>query len=441
MSAWRSARSATWRRSRCAGEPVDHASRHLRARRDPLREICRSARLQKRIAHSDGQCRARIRSAAAARGDGPGAPSRSSVDCLEKTADDRFQTARDLAFALRTLSGTAQAPSVGGQGPASRTPRLDWRPLAAVAALSCAITALVLWMFNDRPSPPPQQNLRRFVFQPPSPLVHAGIALSPDGRRLVYSAGTLIDNQLYERALDAFEAKPLPETTGARIPFFSPDGQWMAFASGGKLRKAATAGGATITLADVSSMLEGTWADDGWIVVAQREHGLMRVSAEGGALEPLTSPDKNAGEDRPPRSGCAARWRSAVYDPRRRRAVSHRRPHAVRRAAHAARQRLFRALRPVRAHRLRTRRWPVRRALRFEAAGGHRAIGPRHRKRAAAAGRWNCRVRGRRRWHARLRTVDRQGEPHTRVGRSDWGCRTTAAAAARVQPSDALSRR
>src|SRR4029078_5353428 len=51
-----------------------------------------------------------------------------------------------------------------------------------------------------------------------------------------------------------------------------------------------------ISLCDVGVMLAGTWAADGTIIISEREHGLMRVSAEGGTLERFTSPNLSAGE-------------------------------------------------------------------------------------------------------------------------------------------------
>ena len=62
------------------------------------------------------------------------------------------------------------------------------------------------------------------------PVRSAALSLSPDGQVLVFVAqkpgGTL---QLYMRRLDQLEAVPLPGTDGAHSPFFSPDGQWVAF--------------------------------------------------------------------------------------------------------------------------------------------------------------------------------------------------------------------
>ena len=94
------------------------------------------------------------------------------------------------------------------------------------------------------------------------------------------------------RRLDQLQATPLPGTEGARNPFFSPDGQWIAFFADGKLKKVAVTGGAAVTLCDAPDDRGGTWAEDGTIVFApQGRGGLSRVSADGGAPEVVTTLD------------------------------------------------------------------------------------------------------------------------------------------------------
>ena len=70
-----------------------------------------------------------------------------------------------------------------------------------------------------------------------------GFAVSPDGGSVVFSAGLgRRDSRLYLRSMDSFEATALDDTEDARNPFYSPDGEWVGFSSGGKLRKARVAG-------------------------------------------------------------------------------------------------------------------------------------------------------------------------------------------------------
>jgi serine/threonine-protein kinase len=87
------------------------------------------------------------------------------------------------------------------------------------------------------------------------------------------------------RKLDQLQAAALAGTEGARGPFFSPDGQWLAFFAGGMLKKVSVTGGAAVTLCVASAGLSGTWADDGTIRFTPTNAPnttLLRVSATGG---------------------------------------------------------------------------------------------------------------------------------------------------------------
>ena len=68
--------------------------------------------------------------------------------------------------------------------------------------------------------------------------------ISPDGTRLVYVGGTEPGpRRLYLRPIDRLVATPMSGTEGADDPFFSPDGEWVGFFAGGKLKKAFVHGG------------------------------------------------------------------------------------------------------------------------------------------------------------------------------------------------------
>ena len=125
------------------------------------------------------------------------------------------------------------------------------------------------------------------------------IALSPDGRRLVYSGNN--GTQLFVRALDALEPVAITTGTGgAGLPFLSPDGQWVGFVNTSfELRKVAITGGAAQTITRVDGILQGaTWAADDRIIFATNrpDTGLQRVSARGGEIDVLTRPDREHGE-------------------------------------------------------------------------------------------------------------------------------------------------
>ena len=93
--------------------------------------------------------------------------------------------------------------------------------------------------------------------------------------------------QLCIKRRDRPAATPIAGTTGVRSVAVSPNGEWIAFVSGGSLKKVPTAGGAPVTL--VNAAVEGTlgvaWLDDGTIVFVNARAGLPalgQVSADGG---------------------------------------------------------------------------------------------------------------------------------------------------------------
>ena len=87
------------------------------------------------------------------------------------------------------------------------------------------------------------------------------------------------------------QAARLSGTDGAFAPFFSPDGQWIAFFAGGKLKKVPVSGGTVVTLADAPNGRGGDWGDDGTIVFEPDiapGTSLLSVSSAGGKTQPLT---------------------------------------------------------------------------------------------------------------------------------------------------------
>ena len=95
---------------------------------------------------------------------------------------------------------------------------------------------------------------------------------------------------LYVRHLDQLSATLLNGTDEADTPCFSPDGQWIAFFAGGKLKKVPAAGGPVVILADAPEPRGAWWAEDGTIIYAPHfRRALMRVSSLGGEPRPLTT--------------------------------------------------------------------------------------------------------------------------------------------------------
>jgi eukaryotic-like serine/threonine-protein kinase len=213
--------------------------------------------------------------------------------CLAKDPDERWQTARDLALELKwSAEGGSQVALVPPGAAKGIRARWQGTLLWVVASLSlAAITGLAIW--NLKPSPP--RPVSRTVITLPPGQQLAGlengpaVTLSPDGTRLAYVARQGGTQLIYLRAMDTLEARPIPGTDGVVSPFFSPDGQWLGFYAGGKLKKVSVKGGAALTLSDAGFPRGGSWGGQGLIAFAASSvSALQQVSEAGGVPQTLT---------------------------------------------------------------------------------------------------------------------------------------------------------
>ena len=206
---------------------------------------------------------------------------------LESAADARFEIEDALALPVERA-----APLRAGSRDAL---------VLAAGAGGVALLAIVLWVVTP-PRPQPAERPSRFAIVPPpaQPLnvngVSRDIALSRDGRRLVYrSGGSMIGGSpLMVRAVDQLDAQQIPGVSAALGPFFSADSRWIGFFENGELRKISISGGPVITICPVSGRwLGASWGDDNTIVFATDapNTGLWRVPADGGQPTVLTTPD------------------------------------------------------------------------------------------------------------------------------------------------------
>jgi serine/threonine-protein kinase len=230
--------------------------------------------------------------------------------CLERDVRMRLRDIGDARVELSRLheeeSQTAPATALAAAGTRSLIGRaLPW----AAAALSAAgaIAVLVLWApWRTTPVPMPRKLLASIGVEASLTTdVGASAVLSPDGSLLAFVAQQGGVRRLFVRKLDQLNATLLAGTDGAMSPFFSPDGQWLAFFSEAKLKKVAVTGGAVVTLSDAQTGRGGTWTDDGTIVFTPSSDvniTLMRVGAAGGTATPLTTLSEGATSQRWPQA-------------------------------------------------------------------------------------------------------------------------------------------
>ncbi|MFM7626595.1 MAG: TIR domain-containing protein, partial [Gammaproteobacteria bacterium] len=233
------------------------------------------------------------------------------TDGFQGRIEDRVA---DLARALDALPGETGSPATTSSASASASSKsASFRPklrtltsrrerLAWGVAAVCALGALAVSIHAGlRAGGRPQAGLSAPVFSTldaPAgtvlvPVADHGVALSPDGRRVVFVAKPVAaDRQLYLRELAEMTATVLPETVGASYPFWSPDGTQIGFFAGGKLKVVDASGGAPRILADAPNGRGGSWGQGGLIVYAPDiRSGLRVVAAVGGAPRDITRPD------------------------------------------------------------------------------------------------------------------------------------------------------
>jgi Tol biopolymer transport system component/predicted Ser/Thr protein kinase len=241
--------------------------------------------------------------------------------CLSKEAEKRWQAASDVCDELKWIGESSLTQGgVANVAAPLRKDRLKTALWAGAVVAACIIVGLAVWYL--KPAAP--KAVTRFVMSlPPGQLlqtVRPAIAISPDGTRLVYTAGTTAVNpQLYVRAMDGLEARPIPGTEGGTTPFFSPDGHWVGFSAGGKLKKIDLNGGAPVTLAGdllPAGVLGASWSSQGTIAFSPQAIGpIMQVSDSGGNPQPLTRLTKGETGDALPQFLPEGRGLLFVYSP------------------------------------------------------------------------------------------------------------------------------
>jgi Tol biopolymer transport system component len=216
--------------------------------------------------------------------------------CLAKEPDDRWHAAKDLCDELKWIAGGGSQAPVARAAATKGIRALGQRPL--LLGLSSLLIGLVIASVATWNLKPTQKQLvTRTVINLPPGLQLAGldagpaVALSPDGAHLAYVARQGDTQQIYLRALDSLESKPIPGTEGGVNPFFSPDGQWVGFFAGGKLMKVSVSGGAAVTVVGAGYPLGASWGSQGTIIFGNFTGAVQQVSDAGGTPQPLTHPE------------------------------------------------------------------------------------------------------------------------------------------------------
>jgi eukaryotic-like serine/threonine-protein kinase len=220
--------------------------------------------------------------------------------CLAKDPEDRWQSAGDLMHELRWIAeGQSAASATVAARPSSLRRRAPWAA-SAVLLLSTAVVAVLYFGRIRLPGhvEVTDQSAARFALQAPRVASSIGTpVVSPDGRRIAFAATVENRTNLWVRALDSLVPQPLAGTEGASqnaLPFWSPDGRFLAFFAGGKLKKIDPLDGTVLVLADAPEGRGGSWSAEGGILFAPATTGpLLRLPAEDTSPLPATTLDNS----------------------------------------------------------------------------------------------------------------------------------------------------
>ncbi|MHC4189424.1 MAG: protein kinase domain-containing protein [Planctomycetota bacterium] len=211
--------------------------------------------------------------------------------CLKKDPHRRLQHIGDADIEIsETLSSlTVSVETVEKMRPVGLRRLL-------VVGLACLmvgsiLTGVFIWSIT-RPKPTAPAVPMRFDIGLPEGTnlprgVGTNIAVSPDGKAIVYVAANASGRQLYLRRMNELGFTPIPGTEGGMIPFFSPDGAWVAFVDDLGIKRVSLSGDELYLLCD--SVGEGSWGDDGNIIFGS-EGSLWRIRDIGGEPELVAKP-------------------------------------------------------------------------------------------------------------------------------------------------------
>src|SRR2546425_1032016 len=206
--------------------------------------------------------------------------------CLRKERSRRLRDIADARIEIEEAGTPLPLGAASGLTAAKGRVSVTWfaAVLAIALVLGAALVVVSLFYFN-RTAPPEI----RVEVNTPSTSDPLSFAISPDGRRLVFSASSEGKSQLWVRPLDSVAAKPLAGTDGGTYPFWSPDSVSVGFFADGKLKRIDIVGGAAQVLANAPNGRGGAWNREGTILFAPTAAGsLFKVAATGGVPVAVT---------------------------------------------------------------------------------------------------------------------------------------------------------
>jgi eukaryotic-like serine/threonine-protein kinase len=203
--------------------------------------------------------------------------------CFCKDRRRRLASAADARLEIEEPRDTAHDdPAANARTTRGRSPVM---PALGVAVAIAAVAGA--YVLGGRGASDPPAPVTRFVIPaPPGTQIvtgHRELALSNDGRQVAFIARGAADQHIYVRRIDELTARQVAGTDGARDLVFSPDGRWLAFHAGDKIRKVSLDGGVPVALADAVHSHGLAWhpAEDVIYFAPHQLSAIWKVPANG----------------------------------------------------------------------------------------------------------------------------------------------------------------
>src|SRR5262245_48619722 len=198
--------------------------------------------------------------------------------CLDRDPRTRL---RDIGEARVALSGpiTPETRTAAKGGPST----FNVLTITIVAAVLSSVAGAIASRYVSRTPAPAAPSMAFDVSSGPSMRI-GSIAVSPDGRHLVFSARR--DDgatELWIRPMDSLAARPLPGTRDAQYPFWSPGGREIGYFAAGNLYRIALEETTPHRVAAAVSAMGGAWGPDDTILFGTATGPIYRVAARGGS--------------------------------------------------------------------------------------------------------------------------------------------------------------
>jgi Tol biopolymer transport system component len=205
--------------------------------------------------------------------------------CLVKDPKGRVADASIARIEIdEALNGATDVPTTATA--VQRRERFVWA--SAVMVVAALAAAALVWSLR---AAQPAGEIRLDIATPPT-ADPGSLAISPDGRRIVFVATSDGVSKLWLRSLESSSAAPLAGTDGAEAPFWSPDSRAIGFftTTDGQLKRIDIDTRSLKVLGNVPLGTGGTWNQDGTILFSHLAGGtgIFRISETGGEPSAVT---------------------------------------------------------------------------------------------------------------------------------------------------------